>query len=590
MSKKHLKLLDYQEDFVNSVESELAFTGDGDYFVDSCVSSGKSFMMSALAQELTGRIVILISITSLLDQIAEHLDIFDEPYSILKAGYDSKFFPERRIQLVMAQTLHARLDKIILKANYVIQDEGHREFMSPRTTSILSHLQHNSRFLFSGTCYDSQGFKFNGTIGTFKTVPMQTLIDRGRLAHVDYYVPRWANNIDYDSVKLVGGEYNTSSLEEIINSKNHLTMMLGSMNFMDAKNKKTLVFCSSIEQCNLVTEILKLDGYSAEAVHSKIAPDDQKAILESFKLNTIYAGHKSERQTSTLFSEASMHERPITCLVSVNKLGIGYSVEDVVLSVILRPTKIRSLYVQIGGRTYRSHQSKTHGEILDLAQVVKNFGFAQEEYEPPVRTGDKRLDRITIDKVNGLHAMEKLDIILNDDPTLVTREMYDAKVIEIQKAEDDFVKSKDAFKRSLQAKAQSNKEPENSEVTYAKSIATIINTTNDFYALISAGAEFWTILNGRPISKAQREYSFNPEWLCENIGPVLDKYPEKKLHWIKSYRTRVKNLCKQKGNYNGIKFFIDFLAEQYEQELEVERYKSGYETPEIDIDEDDLPF
>ena len=64
--------------------------------------------------------------------------------------------------------------------------------------------------------------------------------------------------------------------------------------------------------------------------------------------------------------------------------------------------------------------------------------------------------------------------------------------------------------------------------------------------------------------------------------------PEKHQHWIKSYRTRVKNLCKQAGNYNGIKFFIDFLVEKYKEELDLEAYRSGYETPEIDINEDDI--
>lgn len=591
MSKKHLKLLDYQENLINSVEGELAFTGDGDYFVDSCVSSGKSFMMAALAQILTGRVVILISIESLLSQIAEHLDIFDEPYSILKAGYDSHFDPDKRIQLIMAQTLHSRIDKVNIRADYVIQDEGHREFLSARTTAILSHLNNRSRFLFSGTCYDSQGFQFQGTIGTLSTVPMQDLIIRGRLCHTNYYVPKWANNIDYDTVKLTGGEYNTASLEEIINSKNHLQLVLQSMNQMDAKNKKTLVFCSSIEQCSLITALLKSDGYFAEEVHSDVSKKDNAAILEAFKHNTVYDGHLDEHKEATLFTEEQSLSRPVRCLVSVNKLGIGYSVEDVVLGVILRPTKIRALAVQIEGRMYRSHASKQFAEILDLAQLTKNFGFAEDPYEAPKRTGNRQSDRILIDKINQKWSMDKLDIILNDDnsPTLVTRELYESKLKEIAEVEAQFIKDRQAFKRSL-SNPTIDSTPIDSEMEYMRRVATIINTTNDFYALISAGAEFWTIINGRPISKASKPYDFNPEWLSENIQPALDQYPEKHQHWIKSYRTRVKNLCKQKGNYNGIKFFIDFLVEKYKEELELEAYRSGYETPDIDIDEDSIPF
>jgi hypothetical protein len=593
LSKKHLKLLDYQETLVNSLEPTVAFDGDGDYFVDSCVSSGKSFMMAAAAQELSGRVVILISIESLLVQIAEHLDIFHEEYSILKAGYESNFDPAKRIQLIMSQTMHARLDAVSLRADWVIQDEGHREYLSKRTVDILSHLKYRSRFLFSGTCYDSQGFQFAGTRGILKTVPMKTLIERGRLCPVNYYVPKWANSIDYDTVKLTGGEYNTSSLEEIINSKNHLSKVLESMNFMDAKNKKTLVFCSSIEQCDIVTAMLKADGYYAETIHSKINKQESIEIMEVFRTNSIYAGTKSERNEKNLFEDASTASRPVRCLVSVNKLGIGYSVEDVVLGVGLRPTKIRSLgAVQIPGRVYRSHPSKHFAEYLDLAQITKNFGFADDPYEPPIRTGDSRADKFIIEKANAIWSMDKLDIILSDDdmPTLVTRELYEAKLLEIQQSELEFIRSKEEFKRSLQSKMKdvyiASATP---NMEYARRLSIIINTTEDFYALISAGAEFWTIINGRPVSKAGKPYDFNVNWLCEGIEPVLSKYPEKKKHWIKAYRTRVKNLCKQNGNYNGIKFFIDYLAEKYVEEIEIETYATNIDQYD-DIDEENIPF
>lgn len=595
MSKKHLKLLDYQEVLVQSLEPEIAFNGDGDYFVDSCVSSGKSFMMAASAQELSGRVVILISIESLLTQIAEHLDIFDEEYSILKAGYDSHFDPSKRIQLIMSQTMHSRLEEITLRADWVIQDEGHREFRSKRTTDILTHLEYKSRFLFSGTCYDSQGFQFEGTQGIFTTVPMQTLIDRGRLCPVKYYVPKWANNIDYDSVKLTAGEYNTASLEEIINSKNHLSQVLGSMNYMDAKNKKTLVFCSSIEQCSLITALLKADGYYAEEVHSKVNKKDNEAILHAFRHNTSYEGHIDERKEQSLFTEEQALERPVRCLVSVNKLGIGYSVEDVVLGVILRPTKIRALSVQIEGRMYRSYPEKQFAEILDLAQLTKNFGFAEDPYEPPKRTGNNRSDRAIIDKVNAIWSMDKLDIILNDEPTLVTRELYLAKLKEIQEAEMEFIRNKEEFRRSLDRKVAERKpsQPQlSADQLYIQRIANIINTTNDFFALISAGAEFWMILHGKPVSKAGKPYSFDADWLSENIKPALQTYPEKSQHWLKAYRTRVKNICKQGKNYNGVKFFIDFLVEEYKKELEIEEYANQVDTINdyIDEDNDNIPF
>jgi superfamily II DNA or RNA helicase len=587
LSKKHLKLLDYQRTFVDEASSETMFGSNGDFFVNSCVSSGKSFMMSALAQELEGRVVILISISALLDQIAEHLDIFEEKYSILKAGRESEFFPERRIQIVMAQTLHARLDKIDLKADFVIQDEGHREFRSTRTTDIMKHLQPISRFLFSGTCYDSNGFRFQDVSKIFNTVPMVDLIENGRLSDVNYYVPKWANAIDYDNVKLTGSEYNTSALEEIINSPGHILKVVDSMNHMKAKDKKTLVFCSSIEQCNIVAKALKDNGYLAEQVHSKIPSIDQDNILEAFKHNSVYEGHKEERSDSNLFTDdTNTPSRLVKCLVSVNKLGIGFSVEDVELGVLLRPTNIRSLYVQIAGRIYRSHSSKPFGEILDLAQCTKKFGFAQEEYIPPERTGDRQKDKILIEKINLEHSMEKLDIILNETPTYINRELYDSKLEEMLQEEAQFLANKEEFKQRSAKKSESTGQAP--QFDYGKHLVNIINNTDNFVALIAAGAEFWTLINGRPISKAGRAYDFNIDWLSENVIVAISKYPHKKNHWIKSYRTRIKNMCKTGSNYNGIKFFIDFLVEKYEDELESN--DPGPMNPYVYINHKNIPF
>jgi superfamily II DNA or RNA helicase len=90
MSKKDITLYDYQAKLLDDVEAELTF-GGGDYFVDSCVSSGKSFMISALAERLQGNIVILISISSLLDQIVDHLKIVGVEYSILKATHNDHY-------------------------------------------------------------------------------------------------------------------------------------------------------------------------------------------------------------------------------------------------------------------------------------------------------------------------------------------------------------------------------------------------------------------------------------------------------------------------------------------------------------------
>lgn len=106
----------YQLEVIEDTEAALMF-GSTNVVVESPPASGKSFLISETAYRLAKRhpnkkIVISITISALLDQIAHHLKLVGTDYSILKAGRDSEFDPEKQIQLCQAQTLHARIDKL----------------------------------------------------------------------------------------------------------------------------------------------------------------------------------------------------------------------------------------------------------------------------------------------------------------------------------------------------------------------------------------------------------------------------------------------------------------------------------------------
>ena len=110
MSKKEIILRPYQENIINETLAAVQF-GSDNVVIDSPPASGKSIIISKTAQELSkqGNVVISITITALLDQIASHLDMIGQSYSILKAGRESEFNPNEKIQLVQAHTLHARI-------------------------------------------------------------------------------------------------------------------------------------------------------------------------------------------------------------------------------------------------------------------------------------------------------------------------------------------------------------------------------------------------------------------------------------------------------------------------------------------------
>ena len=272
---------------------------------------------------------------------------------------------------------------IIVRRNNKIAIVGncHREYMTDRTRDILRFLSPKARIGYSGTCYDQAGFALEGAemLTTTTTIDLQ---NQGYLCPIKYYIPKWAEQVDYSQVKSSGNDYNNVELEKIINSPEHLALVIKSMNEMDAKNKKTLVFCSSIEQAEKVTEALNKAGYEAMSYHSK--SNNSEDILEAFKNNTPFKIKPKKQklkdlETGDLFAEgmdietkSSEPEKYIKCLVSINRLGIGFDCPDVVLGVQLRPTLVRSLATQQISRLART--SRPLDKVLSrISDKIKYF-------------------------------------------------------------------------------------------------------------------------------------------------------------------------------------------------------------------------
>lgn len=342
------KLREHQLDIIEQAEAAITF-GSKKIIMDLPPAYGKSLIISEMANKYKqDGVMIVISITALLDQIAHHLEEQGVEYSILKAGYDKHFNSSCKVQLVMAQTLHARRDKIKFKHKFKIwqQDEGHMSHpdVSKRTRECLEKIDPECIVLYSGTPFTAEGYAFTGYeyLSNLKT---KELLDKGWLCPIKYFIPKWAEDIDLSSIKTTTNDYNTVELDKIINTTQHLTLALESMNQMDAKNKKTLVFASSIEQADHFEEILRKDGYLAKAYHSKTEKNIQPLIMDSFINNRDFL-HPREKNENLFETQEEPIGEKIKCLISISKISVGFDCPDINLGVQLRPTKSYPLYLQ----------------------------------------------------------------------------------------------------------------------------------------------------------------------------------------------------------------------------------------------------
>ncbi len=545
-------------------------------------NSGKSFLISETAYRLAKRhpnkkIVISITISALLDQIAHHLKLVGTDYSILKAGRDSEFDPEKQIQLCQAQTLHARIDKLETKANYFIMDEVHREYQTKRTSEIIDKLDIEARIGYSGTPYDEAGFLLDNC-ELLRTTTAIDLQNQGYLCPIKYFVPKWAESVDFSNLKKSGNDYSEKDLNDIINTDNHLKMAIESMNQMNAKSKKTMVFCSGVEQADKFAKMLQDNGYNAYSYHSKTDKKEAEKILNAFINNEKYVQNIKESDQPTLFDNNNIDElisgSDVTCLVSINKLGIGFDCPDVRLGVQLRPTKIKSLFIQQVMRLARIHPSKDFSEYLDLGQTLSSHGFHTDIYNPPKRTGDKKIDAEALAEANQ-NNLEDLSAILTNDLESIDFNTYNLRIEKIKAS-----LQKDLYSLSI------------------KELAAAFDISKDHKEIITIATIIYTHKYGRPVSKAGYEYDYRPEnfWSTSTFGDNEDfhvlysmdeyfkMYPEMKTQWIKSLRTRCRNIVKEGKKLNSITGFIKFLANKYEEEnyefkeeeASSRPYESGY--------------
>lgn len=372
--KQEFTLRTHQQDTIEDINAHIEMFGTEKMMIWAPPSYGKTALMAEIARQYQDDgVAIVVNISELLSQISATLDIFGVKYSILKAGDPSKFDKDCKVQLIMAQTLYARKDKIEFTHKFRIyqQDEAHRENSSKRTTQVIKTINPEIQILYSGTPWDNEGFRFSGS-ELIPTVEVLNLQEKGFLAPIKYLVPKWAEKVDYSRVDSTSGDYSVPKLEEITNADSHLIAARDAMNQCNAKEKVVLVFCSSIEQCDKFAKILQDDGYAAYANHSQDGNKFSEEIIEAFKKGTKFDANKINSRKQNLFSDEYVPDmKEVRCIVSVNKLGIGFDAPRANFGVMLRPTKVYSLYLQ---------------QIMRHARLYRPLDKALEKYKEIILT------------------------------------------------------------------------------------------------------------------------------------------------------------------------------------------------------------
>jgi len=409
-------------------------------------------------------------------------------------------------------------------------------------------LQPKCRIGLTGTAMDSQGYALEDAetlIGNSITASEK----KGYIVPLKYYVPKWSVNVNYDGVAMSGNDYSSISLNDVLNKPEHINLVIGSMNQMDAKNKKTLVFCNSIEHCEIMTAALKEDGYEAEMIHSKLDSKRNDKVLSSFSHNEVL-----DTSEATLFEEEGEYQgKGVKCLLSVSKLNVGFSVKDIELGVMLRPTKVRSLWIQSCGRLIRENESKQYAEMLDLAMCTVEHGFHSNKYEAPEKGERKQL----LDEKKRV-AMPVVSLLANEEPTEILMEDVNLKVQELEIAKQNLESESDIGRLNY-----------------------LFEASDSCYDAVRIGGVIANRFKGSPLLNDKNIHFVSDEW-----DLMIGSNPLHATRILKTLKTMIRNKVKNNKKIVALKFSVEWLYSI--NEFFVNHTKK--ELPVFEVKDEDIPF
>jgi DNA repair protein RadD len=177
-----------------------------------------------------------------------------------------------------------------------------------------------------------------------------------------YLVPpipiRTAEKIDVSNVGMQNGDYAQGALQAAAN-KRPVNLKIATEICHTAANRRSwLLFCSGIEHCEDMAEIMRAYGVTTVAVHSKMPAADRDARIRAY-LNG-----------------------EVRCCTNADMLTTGFDDPKTDYIGMLRPSMSPGLWVQMLGRGTRPFAGKANCMVGDFARNAERLGPVNDPIIP----------------------------------------------------------------------------------------------------------------------------------------------------------------------------------------------------------------
>lgn len=286
-----MKLRPYQDKSEDSVRVVLRIVQA--VLLVLATGAGKTVIFSDIARRAAARgsrILILAHRDTLIKQASAKLMDYGVEHGIIMAG----FTPMRHalVQVASVQTLVRRLDKVALNFDLIIIDEAHLSAAASYRKIIEAILACNPKCKILGVTgspcrLDGKGLgKSAGGLydEMVQGISIKELIEQAYLVRPAVYAP--ADQLDLSGVKMVGGEYESQSLAELMD-KPKITGSAIEAYKKHCPGVPAVAWCANVAHAQHVAAEFNAAGVPAQALCGEDDPNERDKALRALSSGKI---------------------------------------------------------------------------------------------------------------------------------------------------------------------------------------------------------------------------------------------------------------------------------------------------------------
>jgi len=343
-----------QQEFVQN--SVAALKEHGNTIGIAPTGAGKTLMLSAVAGEfLTGnsKALILAHRDELTSQNEKKFLRINPEISTSVFDAKRKSFAGQAV-FAMVQTLSRRENlELIPIIHLLVIDEGHHS-VSPSYRNIINGIKEKnpSVLVYGVTATPNRGDKKDlGDIfsNVADQITISELIASGHLVRPRTYIIDVGTQSDLKNVKKTAGDFDMAAVEKIMN-KLPITEEVFAKWHELAGNRKTVIFCSTIDHAKSVAKVFNSKGVKTVFISGELSDEMRKSVLSEFE--------QGDAQV----------------IVNVAVLTEGWDYQPTSCVVLLRPSSFKSTMIQMIGRGLRVVDNELYPETIKEDCIVLDFG------------------------------------------------------------------------------------------------------------------------------------------------------------------------------------------------------------------------